>query len=253
MQEQNAAQLLLERLRPDDVLVISSALTPDRGEDLAIFMKNVRMVEAICAAIAERPIAHVIYVGSDAVYPDNDCFPDNTAFMDEDTKVAPGALYGMMHAVREAMLQLAFRGPMAILRPSLVYGAADTHNSYGPTRFRRSARNEHRILLFGSGEERRDHVYIADVARIARMVVEWRSVGVLNIVTGHSMSFRAVAELVAAQFSHEVRIVELPRSGHLDVTHRHFAVEALKRAFPGFCPVPLEEGVALAHREEVYG
>lgn len=253
LQKPNAVQLLLERLQPGDALVISSTLTPDRGKDTATFMKNVRMAEMICSAIAEKPVAHVIYIGSDAVYPDNECYPDNTSFMDEATRMAPGALYGLMHAARELMLRSVFRGPIAFLRPTLLYGAADTHNAYGPNRFRRSAMKEERILLFGSGEEKRDHVYIADVARIVRMVVERRSEGILNIVTGRSTSFREVADLVAAQFPHEVRIVEQPRSGRAVVTHRHYAVEALKRAFPGFCPVSLEEGTALAHSGENRG
>ena len=50
------------------------------------------------------------------------------------------------------------RRDLAILRPTLIYGAGDPHNGYGPNRFRRLAATGKPIILFGEGEERRDHV-----------------------------------------------------------------------------------------------
>jgi nucleoside-diphosphate-sugar epimerase len=43
----------------------------------------------------------------------------------------------------------------------------DPHNGYGPNRFRRLAAAGQEIVLFGGGEERRDHVLVDDVARDA--------------------------------------------------------------------------------------
>ena len=50
----DAAKALAARLQPDDALVVVSALTPDRGKDIATFMKNQHMMEAVCAALAEK-------------------------------------------------------------------------------------------------------------------------------------------------------------------------------------------------------
>jgi nucleoside-diphosphate-sugar epimerase len=36
----------------------------------------------------------------------------------------------------------------------------DPHNGYGPNRFRRLAAGGEEIVLFGEGEERRDHVQV---------------------------------------------------------------------------------------------
>ena len=75
---------------------------------------------------------------------------------------------------------------------------SDPHNGYGPNRFRRLAAEGQDIVLFGEGEERRDHVYIDDVAEIIVRVLQHRSVGALNIATGEVHSFRQVAEQAAA-------------------------------------------------------
>src|SRR5256885_1405531 len=78
----------------------------------------------------------------------------------------------------------AVKAPLAILRPTLLYGAEDPHNGYGPNRFRRLANAGADITLFGEGEERRDHVLIDDLAEIVLRVLKRRSTGTLNIATG---------------------------------------------------------------------
>lgn len=243
----DAAKALAARLQPDDALVVVSALTPDRGKDIATFMKNQRMMETVCAALAEKSVAHVVNIGSDAVY------PDDASLIDESTPTAPGGYHGMMHLARELMLRSTVKCPLTLLRPSLLYGAGDTHNGYGPNRFRRTAAKEGKITLFGAGEEKRDHVDIGDVARIVRLVLQHRSQGALNIASGHAASFHEAAEQVAKHFGKKVEIVELPRSGPVNIIHRHFAVGALLRSLPGFRPVTLEDGIAAAHKEVANG
>ena len=152
-----------------------------------------------------------------------------------------------MHLAREVLLRSTVRAPFAVLRATLVYGAADSHNSYGPNRFRRMARKDGMITLFGEGEERRDHVLVDDVARLALEVLRRRSEGLLNVATGRSVSFMALARLVAAHFETPVEIRTTPRQ--TAVTHRHFDVSALRRAFPEFAFTTLEEGLARVHRE----
>jgi nucleoside-diphosphate-sugar epimerase len=83
-----------------------------------------------------------------------------------------GDLYALSRIVREKLLveECGTTGvPLAILRPTAIYGAADTHNSYRLNRLLRLALREARITLFGRGEEERDHVYINDVTALAEM------------------------------------------------------------------------------------
>ena len=239
-----AADDLAGRLTADDALVISAALTPDRGRDIAAFMKNLQMMQAICAALAKQPVAQVVHVGSDAVY------ADAASLVDEATPPSPNSLYGMMDAAREVMLASSLKLPLALLRPTILYGVGDTHNAYGPNRFRRTAAAEQRILLFGNGEEQRDHTHVDDVAELIVRVVAHRSAGVLNLATGRSASFREVAELVAAACKTPVEIVPQPRAPGAAITHRHFDIAARLRAFPEFQPRALAAGIAQVQEAE---
>ena len=111
---------------------------------------------------------------------------------------APESLHGVMHLAREIMFRSEIAAPLVTLRPTLIYGAGDPHNGYGPNRFRRLAAKGEPIVLFGKGEERRDHVLIDDVAELAARVIYRRSTGALNVATGVVTGFRDIAEAVVA-------------------------------------------------------
>jgi UDP-glucose 4-epimerase len=235
-----ASDTLATMLDRDDALVFVSALTPDKGRDIATMMKNLAMGEEVCTALASRPCAHVVYVSSDAVY------ADDADRITETSCASPSSYHGLMHLVRERMLATTLAGvkiPLAILRPSLLYGRGDTHNGYGPNRFLRTARDTGSIALFGNGEEQRDHVFIDDVSRVIERVVRSRSAGVLNVATGRSRSFGDVAQIVASVVP-GVAIESKPRAGA--VTHRSFDTRAFRDAFPDFTFTNLEEGLAHA-------
>ncbi|MFC3227168.1 NAD-dependent epimerase/dehydratase family protein [Marinibaculum pumilum] len=239
-----AGAALAAELRPDDALVFLASLTPDKGRDAGTFRTNLAIAEGVLAALAAAPVAHLLYFSTDGVYPFRE------ALVSEATPAAPVDSYGAMHLAREILARdLAGRLeiPMAVLRATLIYGGRDTHNSYGPNRLRRMAAADGRITLFGEGEEMRDHVYVGDVARLILAVLRRRSAGLLNIATGRSVSYRQLAGMVAARFEAPVEIVGGPRMQA--VTHRHFDVTALRRAFPDFRLLPLERGLALAHDE----
>ncbi len=231
---------LAELLQPSDAVLFLAALTPDKGRGIEPFMANLRMGEALVSALETRPVDHVVYFSSDAVYPMGD------SPVDEETPAEPKDLYGAMHLARELMLKMS-AVPSAVLRPTLIFGATDTHNSYGPNRLRRMARQDGRIVLFGEGEETRDHILVDDVVELAVRVLFQRSQGTLNLATGRSISYRDLADKVAALFGGGVSVNGTPRQN--PVTHRHFDITALRKAFPDFVFTPLEVGLAKAHAE----
>jgi nucleoside-diphosphate-sugar epimerase len=233
----DAAARLAEEFRPDDTLVFVSAHAPVKN--VAMLIENIRMGETVCAALKDRPVAHVIYVSSDAVY------KDSAEPISESSCAEPGSLHGVMHLTREVMLRSEFSGPLAFVRPTLTYGIDDPHNSYGPNRFRRLASEGKDVVLFGEGEEQRDHVAVADIAELVLCIVLHRSTGIVNAVTGEVASFRTVAEFIAAQFTSPVAVKSSSRTGPMPHNGlRPFAPSAALTAFPGFSFTPWRKGIA---------
>ena len=241
--EAPAAEKLAAACNPTDSVVMLAALTPDKGRDIATLMKNLRIMQSVCTALEKTGCAQLIYFSSDAVY------NTATSCVTEDTPASPQDLYGAMHYTREIMARSLAKVPVLVLRPTLVYGLADTHNSYGPNRFRRLAQKDGKVTLFGGGEDTRDHIHVEDVARLTVRCLLSKSVGTLNVATGVSKSFHEVAQITAKQFSSPVEVITMPRNN--PVTQRHYDVTNLVKAFPDFRFIALEDGIARVHQDSL--
>jgi UDP-glucose 4-epimerase len=238
-----AADDLAARLRPGDVFVAVAAMAPCR--DTAMLRDNIALAWAMVNAASRIALAQVVNISSDAIY------ADSLAPLTEVSIAAPDTLHGIMHLAREAMFRAEVKAPLAMLRPTLIYGAGDPHNGYGPNRFRRLAAKGEPIVLFGKGEERRDHVLIDDVAELAARVIYRRSTGALNIATGTAVSFRAIAESVVRLSGRAVPIRETERVGPMPHNgYRPFDNAACRIAFPDFAFTAPVEGLARAQAGE---
>jgi nucleoside-diphosphate-sugar epimerase len=232
----DAAARLRASLRPGDAVVAAAAVAPCK--DAAMLVDNMRIVAALVGALADAPVSHVVNISSDAVY------ADEPVPLTEDSPAAPTSLHGAMHLAREIALRSGLKAPLAMLRPTLIYGAADPHNGYGPNRFRRLAAAGEEIVLFGEGEERRDHVAVEDVAEITVRVLLRHSRGILNVATGDVHSFRAIAQMSAELAPKPVPIRGTVRSGPMPHNgYRPFDVAATRAAFPDFRYTSLQEGL----------
>ncbi|GLS22707.1 NAD-dependent dehydratase [Labrys miyagiensis] len=240
----DAGRKLAGSLRAGDAVVAATAKAPCRNLDMLI--ENLAITRAMIAALDAVPVAHVINISSDAVY------GDEPVPLTENAPTAPGSYHGAMHLAREIAFRSEIKAPLAILRPTLVYGASDPHNGYGPNRFRRLANAGEDIVLFGAGEERRDHVLIEDVAEIVLRVLMYRSTGTLNVATGEVHSFRTIADLAIAAASSASVIKETPRSGPMPHNgYRPFDIAGTRAAFPGFEYVKLPAGIRHVQEQTV--
>jgi nucleoside-diphosphate-sugar epimerase len=232
----DSADKLAGLLEATDSVVAVSALAPVKTTRM--LSDNLRIVLAMVEALAKVPVAHLVNISSDAIY------ADGPLPLTEGSPGAPTSLHGAMHLARELAFGAEVKAPQAHLRPTLIYGASDPHNGYGPNRFRRLAAEGKDIVLFGEGEERRDHVYIEDVAEIISRVLKHKSVGAFNIATGEVHSFRDVAEQAVAVSGKRAVIEGSPRSGLMPHGgYRPFDIAACRSAFPDFKYTALREGM----------
>lgn len=233
----DAAQKLAAQLTPATTLVVTSALAPVKNTPM--LLDNLRMMQAVIEAVKAKPVAHLVYISSDAVYSDSD------KPMTEASPAEPGSLHGVMHLAREVMLKNELASiPQAFVRPTLIFGPGDPHNGYGPNRFIRLAKAGQEIKLFGEGEERRDHIFIEDVAEIVRRVVLHRATGVVNAVSGTVTSFKEIALMASARFEPRVKVTGTPRVGAMPHNgYRAFDTALVQKLFPDFKPVALDAGL----------
>jgi len=213
-----SVKVVISQLSGSDHVLMLSALTPEHGLAEDLYMMNMSMMKHATAALEQAGFAHLVYFSSDAVY------PWTAEDVTEETLIAPADAYAQMHAEREKMamsLGQKLRKPVSILRPCAVHGFGDTHFSYGPNRFLKTALESGEIVLFGEGEELRPHLWIGDCVDWILEASLTKFDGLLDIVPREAVSFRALAEMISSLVDKKVKVLFQPR--RQAITHRKFS------------------------------
>jgi nucleoside-diphosphate-sugar epimerase len=219
-------------------LVLASAMTPDRGQTLATFYANLAMAANVAQALERHPVGRCVYLSTDSLYG----FEFDP--VDETTPVVPGGYYALGKYTAEHILKFAtgVRGiPLLSIRLAGSFGPEDPHTSYGPGAFARSLAKDRTIRLFGGGEERRDHLYVRDAARLIAALADTSEAGVINVATGVSRPFADVVDVIRRVVPYDFETVSMARKG--PITHRHFNTARLQAAVPGFRFTPFEDAI----------
>lgn len=233
---QDAPQKIASIVEDGDRILMLSAYTPEKGDARELTIKNLLMAKHLLAGIEGRAPQHVTYVSSDAVY------PLTADIIDERTPPCPGSLYGHMHIMREQYVSDAIAPEkLTVLRPCAIYGEGDTHNAYGISRFIKSAEERGEIVLFGGGEEYRDHIHVDDFATIVLASTQQKTAGIFNAASGTSWRFLEIAECIKAGNSKNISIVHKPRA--LPILHRHVNTSKLLSTFPQHKPRAIDVGI----------
>ncbi len=190
---------LINVLNVDDIVIFIAGVVPVK--DINMFQENIEICFNITNALLKKDIAHLVYISSDAVY------KDSKKLISEKSKTGPDNLHGLMHLFRENILKLHFKKNLCIIRPTLIYGINDTHSGYGPNLFFKTAKKEKKINLFGKGEELRDHISIYDVSDIILDIIYKKGLGIINAVSGKTISFLDIAKKTKTNLSNKNIII----------------------------------------------
>jgi UDP-glucose 4-epimerase len=230
---------LVRLLTGDDIVIMASMITPGRGgnEEKGL-LRNVLMARSVAAAVGVVGCRQFIYISSDAVLGH-----DQEAKGAHEARCNPYDLYGLAHFLREKLLGevVGDKAPVLVIRPCAIYGAGDTHNSYGPNRFIRSALEDGTIALIGNGEELREHIFIEDFCRYVMQGIQDTTEGVALLSTGSSVSFSDIAQKLIDIVDRPVLVKTTERVR--PIVHRCFD------RTPGFSFTPMHIGLRAIYEQ----
>jgi nucleoside-diphosphate-sugar epimerase len=209
---------------PGDVIINVAAVAPCKNLDQLDL--NMRLIINIEKSLYGKDNLRIINISSDAVYPDID------GKLSEKIPNDPTSLHGLMHNFREKLI-LQNHNNFLNIRPTLVYGYGDPHCGYGPNLFIKKMINKENIILFGQGEELRDHIYIEDLTYIIAECINNKLVGSLNAVTGEVISFNEIAKIIKKISKDSIDIKFKERNGPIPHNGlRSFDNSKLKKNIP---------------------
>ena len=238
--ENNSVDLIQNLINDNDTLVFISAIAPCKDEEM--YEKNITMIDNFIKGISQTKISNILYISSDAVY------EDSMSLISENNNKTSSNMHAKMHKKREEILINYCNTNnlgLTILRPTLVYGPGDTHNGYGPNQFIRDINNNKDILLFGEGEEKRDHIYITDVIKVIISAIDNQIFGNFTLATGKVFSFYDIAKIICKakgisenRIKFKKRVGPMPHNGY-----RAFNISELRNKFYNLKITDIELGI----------
>lgn len=167
--------------------------------------ENIKMLDNFCYFFNQSNIEHFYYLSSDAV------FSDSKKRINEKSKKQPANMHGLMHFIREKLIQARFPKKHNFLRPTLVYGYGDKHKGYGPNLFIDNLKKGKNIKLFGKGEELRDHIYKNDLGGLISSIINNDIKEDFNLVSGNEKTFLSLAKIINKSYKVDKKIIFVER------------------------------------------
>jgi len=185
---------------PETTIVLAAAVKRQFGDTQEAYRMNMAIVENVCTLLMQSPVKRIIFFSSAAVYGEE---THNTSIC-EDTQVNPTSYYGIAKYTSERLLMKAVKTnpgtTLVCLRPPLAYGPGDKGKTYGPSGFSAAAKEGSTITLWGDGTELREFLFIDDLCNIVADLIDSDFEGVLNAVSGTSICFADVINLLREGF-----------------------------------------------------
>lgn len=204
---------------------------------------------------APPPRPKLLYFSSSAAYPIGLQGRDRNTRLSEDLidfsdgLGVPDMTYGWSKLTGEFLASHASESyglDVVVYRPFSGYGEDQDFSYPFPSVVRRVGRREDPVVVWGSGEQSRDFIYIADVVNAVFASMEaLRSGEALNLATGRSVSFFQLAQQACHVVGHAADVVNDPRRpegvfarvGNPDRMLRHYRPRT-----------SLEQGIEIVHR-----
>jgi nucleoside-diphosphate-sugar epimerase len=236
--EKKSISILNDKIKDGDVFVFAAAKAPAKNWNM--FEENMNMVNNLILGLQDKKISYFLNISSDAIYSDSD------TKIGENSLDIPDNPHGFMHFVRESLINKNINSAIGHIRPTLVFGKDDPHNGYGPNMFLRLAKKQQNITLFGGGEERRDHVHVRDVAKIAHLMIKNKISSNVNAVSGSPITFMEIAQYIKEQIKYEIDIVTTKRNGPMPHNGlRVFEKSRIIELYPDFKFLGLKEYIKM--------
>jgi len=181
---------IFEEFKPEIVYHLAAQIDVQKSisDPLMDANCNISGTISILECCRKSNVQKIIYASSAAVYGNPEYLP-----VDEKHPVKPLSFYGLSKFTPESYIQLyanQFEFKFTILRYSNVYGERQASNGEGGvvSIFTKLLKSGKTPIIFGSGEQTRDFVYVKDIASANLAAMTRGNNEVLNVSTNQPVS-----------------------------------------------------------------
>lgn len=185
---EDASDLLASYYDDNTVIIVSSFVKRQLGNNITSFDINYKITKNIILALEKKRPKHLIYISSAAIYGED--IEDYA--ITEKTYPHATSFYGAAKLTAETLLTnscfaIGF-DCLSLLRFPTIYGFTGK-KSYDPAGFLWQASRNETIRLWGDGLEKREFVFFKDAVNIVKHTILEGVYDSVNCVSGVSYSF----------------------------------------------------------------
>ncbi|MBI4039347.1 SDR family oxidoreductase [Candidatus Daviesbacteria bacterium] len=232
------------RLTTDTILIVAAALNREKGDTIEIMQKHIGMIANLAKVLELYPSTKCVYLSSADVYGRPEELP-----ITEKTPVNPQSFYGIAKFTCEKILQKVANDKkfsLLILRYNGIFGPGQKNTGYGPNNFIKSAIQEGKVRIWGDGSEKRDAVYVFDLARLIVDLSLGQAEGIFNVATGKSVSFEDIVNTLGKISHGPFQVIVKERTS--PALDQKFKITKLKKYLPRLRFTPFEKALKATYQ-----
>lgn len=238
---ENSPEHLKNILSRNADVIMCIGIKKQYGDNFDNWKKNEIILQNFIKSLILKPPRHLIYISSASVYGEDIQFKN---LISENTPINLRSYYAISKFNSENVVKKVCEDlniPLLCLRPPLIYGGNDTSLGYGPTQFADKAIKGEDIEVWGDGSEKREFIWVDDLAYLCKEILNKKAVGTFNNVSGKSYSYMEIIHELNKILGTNIKIIQKKRSKE-KVDH-NFSNSLHKYTFPNFKYTNLKTGL----------
>lgn len=196
----NAINVALKNRKFDVVIDVAAKIPNETSQEIDYF-DNILMTRNLLQFLKTNKPLYFVKISTIDVYNIN-------GIIKETTPLGPENYYSFSKLVSEQLVEFfskKYDVLIGVLRLTQIYGIGDNSNKFIPSIIK-NIRNHSRVIIHGDGSDKRDFLYVKDVARIVVDCCEKRNQGLLNLATGESHSLIDVVNILKMLGNNDFKI-----------------------------------------------
>ena len=208
----NSVNSLKSIFSKDVSVIMCMGIKKQYGDNIDNWIKNEIILKNFIKSLIKNPPKHVIYFSSASIYGED---TKHKGLISEFTSVSLRSLYGISKFNGENILRKIcddYNISLVCLRPPLIYGHQDLSIGYGPTLFADNSIKKEKVNIWGDGKEKREFIFVDDLAYLCEEILNKKITGILNTVSGISYSYKNILYELEKILGYKIQVVEKKRT-----------------------------------------
>ena len=218
------------------IIIFCSSLRPLEINNRVKMIENLNLLLNFLKKLEKKYIKKFIFLSTVDVYKYY-----KKKLINEESKLAPKNYYSKSKLLSERFLTDFFinKNSLVILRLPGVSGKKDSFNSTVGLMIYKAQTKKY-ILLNNFGLELRDYVYIKDLIKFLKLLINSKFNGILNFVTGDQTKIIDIANIISQNFKSDIINIKNNRKNLVNIRFNNYK---LKKNFSNFKFTVIENAI----------